>query len=856
MNLSVKKGEFLVICGPSGGGKSTLLRHIKPALTPHGTKSGAVLFNGKDINEYDEKETAAKIGFVMQSPEHQIVTDKVWHELAFGLESLGKDSDTIRRRTAEMAAFFGIENIYHNDTAALSGGQKQLLCLASVLACEPELIILDEPTAQLDPIAASEFLSALGKINRELGTTIILSEHRLEEAFALADRTAVIEKGRILFTGTPEETGKFLKVNRNSMFSAMPASMRIWGATENELPCPVTVNNGREFVREYLKTNTINELHKKEYGTKTGRIVLSVNKAWFRYEKDEPDVIRGLDITAKQGEMLCILGGNGSGKTTALKLLCGIKKAYRGEVKTDGLTVLLPQDPEILFVKNTVYEDLEDMLKQKNLSRQEREHRISEISALCEINTLLGRHPYDLSGGEKQRAALAKVLLISPDILLLDEPTKGLDVPFKEKLAEIIAKLKNSGVCIITVSHDTDFCAKYADRCAMFFDGEITSEGTPEEFFSSNSFYTTAANRIIREAQPRAVTTEDVIEVLGGRNEEKPVITESAPTFEIIREEKPLKKKLPLWRKICAAITAAAAFGIFIYTSNNEIVSNLVSPEGLTSSGIKQLIRYGILILLLFCSALFLGRKSAPSVTIQTPVQKRKISERTAVASALILLAVPLTLFIGTVYLTKKQYYLTAVLVLIECMLPFFLIFEGRKPKAREIVTTASLTAIAVAGRAVFFMLPEFKPVMAVTIIAGVALGAETGFLTGALSMFISNMLFSQGPWTPFQMFAMGIIGFLAGILYKKGLLVRSAGSLAVFGAVCAILIYGGIMNPTSLLIWGGENINAQLIMSYYVTGFPVDAVHAAATALFLWFGAEPVIEILDRLKTKYGIDE
>lgn len=186
---------------------------------------------------------------------------------------------------------------------------------------------------------------------------------------------------------------------------------------------------------------------------------------------------------------------------------------------------------------------------------------------------------------------------------------------------------------------------------------------------------------------------------------------------------------------------------------------------------------------------------------------------------------------------------------------PVFLVFEGRRPQARELVVIAVLCAISVAGRAAFFMLPQFKPVMAMTIISGVALGGESGFLVGALSMLVSNMLFSQGVWTPWQMFCMGIIGFLAGVLFRKGLLRRTRGSLCTFGAFCAIVIYGGIMNPASVLMWAGaETLTWKTLLTYYVTGFPVDCVHAAATVFFLWIAAEPMLEKLDRIKEKYGL--
>lgn len=856
VSLSVSKGDFFVICGHSGCGKSTLLRQLKTSISPHGNRTGKILFNGRSIDEITDVESASKIGFVMQSPENQTVTDKVWHELAFGLESLGLDNETIRRRCAEMAAFFGIENWYYKNVADLSGGQKQLLCLASVMTTQPEVLILDEPTAQLDPIAASEFLNTLGKINRELGTTIILSEHRLEEALSLANRCAVMENGAVLCSGMVQDVGHYLRENHSVMFSAMPCAMRIWGSVETGLACPITVNDGRTFLSSYLSEHPVHPLELTPKSERKETIVLSASEVWFRYEKDLPDVVKGLDLSVSAGELFCILGGNGSGKTTTLKLLAGICKPYRGEVRRNGKIGFLPQNPQTVFVKKTVYEDLADALRLQRTASGVVEQEIKKVANLCRITELLDRHPYDLSGGEQQRAALAKILLLSPDILLLDEPTKGLDAPFKETLAEILTKLKNRGTCIVMVSHDIEFCAEYADRCGMFFDGRLASVSEPNSFFAGNSFYTTAANRMAREFEPNAVTSDDVIGVIGGKVTKPARTEEKAPDFSYKTEEEKTTQALPLWRKIGAAITGFPALLLLFYTAKNEKLSEFIGKSGMTSLGKDQLFLYGIFILLLVLTALLIGRRSKPSIHIQTPTEKRKLSKRTLAATVLILLLIPLTLFVGVVYMERKQYYITALAVLLECMVPFFLVFEGRKPKARELVMIATLCALAIAGRAAFFMLPQFKPVMALTIIAGVAFGGETGFLVGAVTMLVSNILFSQGPWTPFQMFAMGIIGFIAGVLYKKGLLLRSRTSLCIFGAICTFLIYGGIMNPASALIWGSETLNFKVILGYYVTGFPMDAVHAAATVLFLWFGAEPMLEKLDRIKTKYGLVE
>ena len=483
---------------------------------------------------------------------------------------------------------------------------------------------------------------------------------------------------------------------------------------------------------------------------------------------------------------------------------------------------------------------------------------MAHVTALCRLEELLDRHPYDLSGGEQQRAALAKVLLLNPEILLLDEPTKGLDAEFKQVFAEILQVLLRRGTAVLMVSHDIEFCARYAHRCALFFDGGIVTVGTPRNFFSGNSFYTTAANRMARQLLPRAVTVEDVIAACGRELPPEPELPEDIPPLpepaETAADATP--KKLSLWRKLGAVLSAGIALLLFLQFMNVTDLTALVGMEGMTALASDQLALYAVFIDALFLFAACITRRShRPDYLVQTPREKRKLSRRTLVAATLILLLIPLTLFIGVYYLDDKKYYFISLLILLECMLPFFLIFEGRKPKARELVIIAVLCAIAIAGRAALFMLPQFKPVIAMTIISGVAFGGETGFLVGAMTMLASNVMFSQGSWTPWQMFATGIIGFFAGVLFRKGWLRRNRGALCVFGALAAILIYGGIMNPASALMWAPE-LNWKVLLTYYVTGFPFDCIQAAATWLFLWFGAEPMLEKLDRIKVKYGLVE
>ena len=772
ISLCVEEGAFLVLCGQSGCGKTTLLRQLKPALTPHGTQSGQILFQGRPLRDLGPRQQSGDIGFVMQSPDNQLVTDKVWHELAFGLESLGLDTPTIRRRVAEMASFFGIESWFHRDVAELSGGQKQLLNLAAVMVMQPKVLLLDEPTSQLDPIAAEEFLSVLGRINRDLGTTVILSEHRLEEALPLATAAAVLDGGRLLAAGPPRQVGQTLKDLKHPMFRAMPAPARIWAAVDTDTPCPFTVREGRNWLSDFSHENVLRPLPPEKERQFDEIPALEARELWFRYEKEGPDVLRGLSLTVGPGEFLALLGGNGAGKSTALSLMAGVNRPQRGTIERRGRLALLPQDPQTLFLKKTVREDL--------MAMAPKAVELERVAALCRLEGLLDRHPYDLSGGEQQRAALAKVLLCRPRILLLDEPTKGLDTAFQDELAQILAQLLEQNVAVVMVSHDIAFCARYAHRCILIFDGAAAAEGTPRQFFSGNSFYTTAASRMAREVIPQAVTAEDVIFCCGGTVPKEP-------------ERRPPPEHLP-------------------------------DPPG---EGEKP--------------------EQMP------PPSKKALSRRTRLTVFCLLLLVPVTLFAGSYFWKDRNYYVISLLILLECILPFFLVFEGRKPSAREVTVLASLCALGVAGRAAFFMLPQFKPVLALTILSGAALGAESGFLVGAMTMLASNMLFSQGPWTPWQMFGMGIIGFLAGILFRTGPLRPRRNGLCVFGALSAVVVYGGILNASSAILAGG-GLNGKILLTYYLSGLPMDCVHAFATALFLWFGAEPMLEKLERIKTKYGL--
>lgn len=528
INFSIKNGEFVIIFGESGSGKSTLLRLIKRELTPHGERKGNIFYNDTEIEDLDEYTAASEIGFVSQNPDFQIVTDKVWHELAFGLENLGESTQIIRRRVGEMANFFGIHHWFHKKTTELSGGQKQLLNLASTIVMQPNVLILDEPTSQLDPIASEEFIDMLYKLNRDLGLTIILVEHDLEKVFPIADKVILLDDGNILLKGNPAEIGRKLKEKdeNHKMLQALPSVVRIFNELTMESESPLTVREGKKFISERFK-NSITRLDKVREDFTKSDTVLELKNIWFRYERNTADVLSSVNLSIKKGEITTILGGNGSGKTTLLSVMSGQRKAYRGHVLIKGkkinkyknnelykhLLALLPQDVQSIFLKSNVKEDYTEIGKVMNYTDKQFEEYVDEISQLLSIEHLLNKHPYDLSGGEQQKVALGKILLLKPEIILLDEPTKGMDAFSKLVLRDILISLKKKGITIVIVTHDVEFAAQVSDRCSLFFDGEIISNDNPEKFFSNNNFYTTTANRISRHQYEDTITVDDVIEI-------------------------------------------------------------------------------------------------------------------------------------------------------------------------------------------------------------------------------------------------------------------------------------------------------------------------------------------------------
>lgn len=929
IDLAIEEGGFYVICGASGSGKSTLLRQLKTSLQPVGQRSGRVLYYGSDLEEVSQYTQSAKIGFVFQNPDTQIVTDKVWHELAFGLESIGMPQDMIRVRVAEMASYFGIQNWFYQSTDTLSGGQKQLLNLASVMVMHPKVLLLDEPVSQLDPIAAADFMATVHKLHAEFGITVIMAEHSLEEVAAYVDEVIFMKEGRLIAKGKIEELGNILETHDPSMEEILTVPMQIargyeklqkkkedTAFTTNDR-IPYTVALGQKWMAQRFplakqeeagRFTSVKQKEKKPLSAKDPKkqnrgkrsfdgkkipFAIRCTELCYHYPQADVDVVDHLSLFVDEGSIFALMGGNGSGKTTTLHLLGGLLKPQKGTIEffgkslakykekelRNGILGVLPQDPTTLFVRKTVEEDLHEVLEdqkeqsqtstfrrnQKNLINPEnsswrdqkdakdpensswrdpkdvidpenfsrrgkkqiktffgetKQEIWQNVIALLGIEDLLKKHPYDLSGGEQQKAALAKVLLRQPAILLLDEPTKGLDAGSKKRLGELLVGLSQKKVTILMVSHDIEFCAKYATKTGLFFDGNIASMQDTKEFFVENHFYTTAANRMCRNYFPDVVTVQDAIRVCTDTD------IEDCDEFVLkeVEQEKAVQDQVE-----------GLSIGN-IHDQKNE-VSGKASVQNSDSDAVTE-------------------RTTTERIATERENSKHSVDTKQILSVVLTeLIGIPLCIAIGFFFFGDRKYLFISMMTAVLSCIPFWTSLSRGKYSAKKVVLIAVLVAIATAGRSVFFMFPGIKPMAAVVIVTGISLGAEAGFLTGSLTMLLSNMLFGQGPWTPWQMFSMGLIGLLAGLLAAAGKeRMEKRSSLCLLGLISPLVVYGGIMNFASLLMMS-YTINKESIIAIYLSGIPMDLLHAVSTVVFLAIGGKPMLEKIERVKKKHGIE-
>lgn len=955
IDLAIEEGGFYVICGASGSGKSTLLRQLKTSLQPVGQRSGRILYYGRDLEEVSQYTQSAKIGFVFQNPDTQIVTDKVWHELAFGLESIGMPQDIIRVRVAENASYFGIQNWFYQSTDTLSGGQKQLLNLASVMVMHPKVLLLDEPVSQLDPIAAADFMATIHKLHAEFGITVIMAEHSLEEVAAYVDEVIFMKEGRLIAKGKMEELGNILETHDPSMEEILTVPMQIargyeklqkkkedTAFTTNDR-IPYTVALGQKWMAQRFplakqeeikgfpftkqeetekfafakqeeaqrflgakqeeagRFTSVKQKEKKSLPAKDPKkqnrgkrsfdgkkipFAIQCTELCYHYPQADVDVVDHLSLFVEEGAIFALMGGNGSGKTTTLHLLGGLLKPQKGTIEffgrsltkykekelRNGILGVLPQDPTTLFVRKTVEEDLYEVLEDQKEQNQiktffgETKQEIwQNVIALLGIEDLLKKHPYDLSGGEQQKAALAKVLLRQPAILLLDEPTKGLDAGSKKRLGELLVGLSQKKVTILMVSHDIEFCAKYATKTGLFFDGNIASMQDTKEFFVENHFYTTAANRMCRNYFPDVVTVQDAIRVctdtdiedcnefvLKEVEQEKAVqeknnqnkaeqdkIEQEKVQQNKMQQDKEEQKKDEQSKNEQEKAKQDRTEGLSpenINGNKNEI-SGKASVQNSNSDAVTE-------------------RTTKERIATERENSKHSVDTKQILSVVLTeLIGIPLCIAIGFFFFGDRKYLFISMMTAVLSCIPFWTSLSRGKYSAKKVVLIAVLVAIATAGRSVFFMFPGIKPMAAVVIVTGISLGAEAGFLTGSLTMLLSNMLFGQGPWTPWQMFSMGLIGLLAGLLATAGKeRMEKRSSLCLLGLISPLVIYGGIMNFASLLMMS-YTINKESIIAIYLSGIPMDMLHAVSTVIFLAVGGKPMLEKIERVKKKHGIE-
>ncbi|MCX7884203.1 MAG: energy-coupling factor transporter ATPase [Caloramator sp.] len=497
INLKINEGELVLITGPSGCGKSTLIRLINRVIPDYygGKIKGNVYLNGRDIVSLKMDEIIKNVGMVYQHPEKQIILQDVEREIAFGLENLGFDVNKMKRNVCEVISLLALNFVKNRQTTELSGGEKQRVAIASVVSMNPEIILFDEPISQLDPIGAEEVINSIKKLNRDFGKTILLVEQRLDKCFDIADRIIFMEKGKIIAEGTPNKIPKEIKSRYH-----LPNITYIFNqAGENFLP--VNVKQAREAIKD--RTFSKPDIVKKSFNES----ILEVEKLSFEYEKGLR-TLRNINFQLHKGEILCVMGENGAGKSTLFKIIAGLIKDYTGNILISGKNIkkfdifetikkigYLSQNPNDYFGRKTVFEEVSYTLK--NID-EFNEKRVKDVLRLFDIDHLKEKNPRDLSGGEKQRVALACTLVADPQILILDEPTRGMDAVAKENLGEIIKKLASQGKSIVLITHDVDFAADYVDTVLIMFGGEVVARGYKDDILCDAIYYSPQISKVFK----------------------------------------------------------------------------------------------------------------------------------------------------------------------------------------------------------------------------------------------------------------------------------------------------------------------------------------------------------------------
>lgn len=491
IGLSIGEGECILLLGKSGSGKSTLGR-VFNRIVPE--------FYGGKISGMVE--SYGDVGMVFQDPEKQLVMDLVEREIAFGLENIGEEYGIMRKKVMETLSFLNMWDIKNKKNHELSGGQKQKVAIGATLSMGYRFLVLDEPTSQLDPTTAEEVLQIIKRLNEELGYTIVLIEQRIDRCFHLADRVLFMDDGQIVFDGTPNE---FCLWNTQEKENFLPSIAEFFVKLDEER-IPLTIKSGRKQLDALLGNKEI-QIKNAESGHVPINPVITAEKVFFQYENGKR-ALEEINLKVAAGEILAVMGENGSGKSTLLKNVCGLLKPTSGKIKVEGNLGYLSQNPNDYLFNDTVYEELKFTLDNKGIKDYDKIHRI--LKAL-DIEKHKDKNPRDLSGGEKQRVALASVLVIEPEIILLDEPTRGLDRGLKEEMGQILRSLKEQGKTVMVVTHDVEFVARFCDRVCLIFDGAVAQIGDKYEVLTSGVYYTTQMNKLFKGRYDKILTQEDAL---------------------------------------------------------------------------------------------------------------------------------------------------------------------------------------------------------------------------------------------------------------------------------------------------------------------------------------------------------
>jgi len=584
VDLTVGDGEFILVAGPSGGGKSSLARCLN-GLIPHfygGRLKGRVMVEELETTRHAPKELATRVGMVFQDPENQLVTTDVEREIAFGLENLALPRREIAKRIEEALDTVGIAALRHRPLHELSGGEKQKVAIASVLAIKPRVLVLDEPTSELDPQGAEEVLSILQRLNDELGLTVILVEHRLERVIHLVDRLVVLNAGVIIADGRPQEVlaAHYAEIERAGV-GVPPLIVLIQKLKERGVPIeriPLTVKEGRAVLERVFKERVVRRPHphpdpppsrgreekyltlEEKYLTSEGRTLegndfevpsplagggegegkkeqanflparlknhdplpgrhsgcseegaepaIEIENLWHAYQRDQP-VLKGISLRIFRGEFIAVMGRNAAGKTTLVKHLNGLLKPLQGKVRvfgrdTRGATVAemarhvgyVFQNPNDHLFADTVAEEIAFTLK--IIGHGDIPRRVEETLARFNLTRYKEQYPHFLSGGEKQRLALASVLVARPPVLVLDEPTRGMDHRLKNELMRFLDDYRKGGNIVILVTHDVETAAAHAERVILLSEGKVVVDGNKREVLSHALLFSPQINRVLQ----------------------------------------------------------------------------------------------------------------------------------------------------------------------------------------------------------------------------------------------------------------------------------------------------------------------------------------------------------------------